>query len=80
MIVNRIPESKIENYFSYELSPYPMSLFKDGAVRAATKVKLKNFLLKDVSPSKPLPGTFRTIADVAAFLWCCKWKKFGDIF
>ena len=83
VVVDRMPESKIEGYFSYELSPYPISLFKDGAMRTATKANLKNFLLKNVSPSKSLPSTFRTIADGGAFLWCCKWQKndlFGDIF
>ena len=33
--------------------------------------------------SEPRPGTFKTIADGGAFLWCCKWKEndlFGDIF
>ena len=60
-----------------------MSLFKGGAMKTAAKSKLKNFPLKDVSPSEPLPGTFKTIADWGAFLWCCKWKEndlFGDTF
>ena len=78
-----MPESETENYFSHELSPYPISLSKDGVMRTATNTKLNNFLLKDVSPSEPLPGIFRDIADKRAFLWRCKWKKndlFGDIF
>ena len=36
-----------------------------------------------MSPSENLPGTFRTIPDRSAFLWCFKWKKndlFGDIY
>ena len=52
-------------------------------MRTVTKSKLKNFLLKGVSLSEPLPGTFRATADGGTFLWCCKWKKnnmFGDIF
>ena len=44
-------------------------------MRIVTKAKLKNFLPKVVSPSEPLPGTFRTIADGGVFLLCCKWKK-----
>ena len=83
MVVDRKPENETEDYFSHELSPYPMSLFKDGAMRPAAKSKLKNSLSKDVPPSEPLPGTFKTIADGGAFLWCCKWKQndlFGDIF
>ena len=81
VVVDRKPENKTDDYFSYELSPY--LLFKDGAMRPAAKLKLKNFLLKYVSPSEPLPGTFKTIADGGAFLWCCKWKEndmLGDIF
>ena len=83
VVVDRKPENETEDYFSYKLSPYPMSLFKDGAMTPAAKSNLKNFLLKDVSPSEPLPGTFKTIADGGAFLWCYKWKEndlFGDIF
>ena len=68
MVVERKPENETEDYFSYKLSPYPMSLFKDGAMTPAAKSNLKNFLLKDVSPSEPLPGTFKTIADGGAFL------------
>ena len=54
-------ESEIEDCFSHELLPKPMSLFKDGTMRTATKAKLKNFLLNNVSPSETVPGTFRTI-------------------
>ena len=79
VVVDRKPENETEDYFSYELSPYPMSLFKDGAMRPSAKSKLKNFLLKDVSPSEPLLGTFKTIANGGAFLWCCKWKE-NDLF
>ena len=81
--VERMPENKIDDYFSYELSPYPMSLFNGGIMRSGTKANLKAFLLKEVPPSEPLPGTFTTIADGGAFMWCCNWKKndlFGDIF
>ena len=78
-----MPEQEIEDYFSYELSPYPMSLFKNHAMKTATKAKLKSLLLKDVFPSISPSTTFRTIADRGAFLRCCNWKKndlFGDIF
>ena len=83
VVINRVLESEIEDYFSCELLPYTMSLFEDGAMRTATKAKLKNFLLKDVFPAESLPITFRTTVDESAFLWCCKWKikdLFGDIF
>ena len=69
MVIDRIPGSEIENYFSDELSPYLMLLFKDGAMRTATNTKLNKFLLKDVSPSEPLPDIFRTVRTEDAFLW-----------
>ena len=45
-----------------------MSLFKDDAIRTTPKVKFKNFLLKNITPSEPLPGTFRIIPDGGTFL------------
>ena len=56
-----------------------MSLFKDRETRNPTKAKMKTFLFKNVSPSEPLTGVFRTIADGGEFLWCRKWKK-NDLF
>ena len=56
-----------------------MSLFKDRETRNPTKAKMKTFLFKNVSPSEPLTGVFRTIADGGEFLWCCKWKT-NDLF
>ena len=70
VVVDRKLENETEDYFSYELPPYPMSLLKDGAMRPPAKSKLKNFLSKDVSPPETLPGTFKTIAGAGAFLWC----------
>ena len=32
LVVERKPEKEMENYFSYELTQYPTSLFKDGAI------------------------------------------------
>ena len=48
-------------YFKYELTPYPMSLFKDGILRKPDKAALRNSLLtKEVtqisSPVKVLDG------------------------
>ena len=68
--VDRKLENETEYYFSYELPPYPKSLFKDGAMRPLVKSKLKNCLSKDLSPPETLPGTFKTIARGEAFLWC----------
>jgi hypothetical protein len=43
----------LESYFSYELTPEPTSLFKDGLMRKADKAKLKNELPKGVSNVNP---------------------------
>ena len=81
VVVERKPEDEIADYFKYELSPYPMSLFKDGIMRSAQKAKLKSFLLQDV-PKIDQAGS-KSIADGGAFLWCCDWKRnelFENIF
>ena len=69
-----MPENEIDYYF-YELSSYPMSLFRYGAMGTSAKVTLKNFLFKRYFPLVPLPGTFTAIADGGVFLRCCKWTK-----
>ena len=82
VVVEKKPENEVVSYFNYELTPYPMSLFKDGLMRPAQKSKLKTFILKDVPQSKE-PTESKRIADGGAFLWCCNWKKdelFSDIF
>ena len=45
------PEEEIENYFLYELTPYPTSVFKGGVLREAkTKSTLKKHLLTGIKP------------------------------
>ena len=81
VVVERKPENEVENYFHFELSPYPTSLFKGGVMRSAQKSKLKSFILNNVSPVEE-PASTR-IADGGALLWCCNWKKnelFSEIF
>ena len=82
MVVDRMPENEIEDYF-YELSTYSMSLFKVGTMRTATKAKLKNFLLKMCL----LPKLYQVLSALLLmevhFYDFCKWKKndrFGDVF
>ena len=42
LAVGRKPDTEIENYFFYELTPYPTSLFDNGSMRVAkNKVSLK---------------------------------------
>ena len=73
VLVERKPEDEIVNYFKYELSPYPMALFKEGIMRSAQKSKLKQFLIESVNPTDS-SQTVR-IVDGGALLWCCDWKK-----
>ena len=35
LAIERKPETYIDNYFRYELTPYPTSLFIDGVMRPA---------------------------------------------
>ena len=81
VVVERQPENEIADYFHYELSPYPMSLFKDGVMRTAQKSKLKSHILDKVKATQE-PVSIK-IADGGALLWCCDWKKneqFCEIF
>lgn len=73
VVIERKPEDEITEYFKYELSPYPMSLFKDGIMRSAQKAKLKSFLLENI-PTVDKTRT-KSIADGGALLWCCDWRR-----
>lgn len=81
VIVEKEPDDEIANYFQYELSPYPMSLFKDGIMRDPAKSKLKSHLLQNVEKVQSPLGT-KSVVDGGALLWCCNWKfneSFADI-
>ena len=73
VVVERKPENEIVNYFNYELTHYPMSLFKDGKMCSTKKSALKTFLLKNVKETD-LTEPARII-DGGALLWCCDWKR-----
>ena len=62
-------DNEIANYFNYELTPYPMSPFKDGRMCSA----LKSFLLENLKEVDPTEST--RIIDGCALLWCCVWKR-----
>ena len=82
ILVDRKPEVKIENCFYYELTPYPIALFKDGVMRTAkNKSTLKNFLLEGGKPTENSESEI--VADGGALLWLCNWEKgekFSKIF
>lgn len=73
VLIERKPEEEIVNYFEYELSPYPMSLFKDGVMRTAQKSALKSYLKANIEKTQPVTSV--RIADGGALLWCIDWKK-----
>ena len=80
VIVQKKPDEEITDYFRYELSPFPLSLFKDGIMRAPNKSKLKSFLIQNTEKAEPSP--YKSIADGGALLWCCNWRRnesFDDI-
>ena len=45
-------EDNVEKYFEFELTSYPMSLFKDGVMRKPEKASLRNLLLTKETVSK----------------------------
>ena len=73
VVVKRKPENEIADYFYYELSPYPTSLFKDGVIQTWQKSNLKSYILDKTANTKEPDST--KIVDGAALLWCCDWKK-----
>ena len=73
LVVERKPEAEMENYFYYEMTPYPTSLFKDGAMRTPkNKVKLKSYLLEGNITSEG--SDCIRVADGGALLCSCNWS------
>ena len=75
VMVEKKSDEEIASYFEYQLSPYPMSLFKDGVMRSSQKSKLKYFLLVNISTIDEDTCETIKIADGGALLWCCNWNK-----
>ena len=75
----------MDSLFQYELAPFPMSLFKNNQLRDGNKHKLKELLLKDVSPvsSSTIIKSRKTVVDGGALLWavdCRKGEQYESIF
>ncbi|CAG9769731.1 unnamed protein product [Ceutorhynchus assimilis] len=79
---NKTPE-EIKHCFKYELSPYPLSLFKDGNLRKGTKSQLLQELDKIYKPeSMPHSDTVYVI-EGGFLLHKVSWQKpasYNDIF
>ena len=65
-------EENVEKYFEYELTSYPMSLFKEGLMRKPYKSLLKNAVLsKEVSSSI----SSRNVVDGGLLLQQVNWPR-----
>ena len=50
-VIERKPETLMNKYFEYDLTPYPISLFKNGLMRLSlSKSLLKDHVLKPCAP------------------------------
>lgn len=73
-VVERKPEQEMEIYLYYELTTYPISLFKDGTMRTQNnKSKWKSCLSENVITSEGADCI--KVADGGALLCCCNWIK-----
>ena len=62
----------MEGYFIYELTPYPLSLFKDGMMRSPDMVELrKKILLEEAMPD---PRNTH-VTDGVMVLYKTSWSK-----
>ena len=71
-------EDPLQN-FDYKLTTYPMSLFKDGVMRKADKVALRNKIL---SKETSTDGIEKRIVDGGAFLHKVFWPQnatYGEV-
>ena len=73
LIVKVMREKNITSYFSYELSPYATSLFKDGIMHDPKKSKLHDYLTKNVLQAELPVGSITHIVDGGALLYSVKW-------
>lgn len=63
-------EENVEKYFGYELTTYPMSLFKEGMMRKPDKASLRNRILTKEMSS---PSVVKKIIDGGALLHRIHW-------
>jgi len=64
----------IPSYFAYELTPIPLSLFKDGLMRKADKPALAKFITADL-PWQDCPSGLRFVVDGGCLLHRVRWEK-----
>lgn len=68
-------EENISNFFSFELTPEPSSLFLDGLMRKSPKSVLREKVLKQSEPVEGIPNADVCVVDGGALLHQVKWPK-----
>ena len=66
----------------YEVTNYPLSLFKGGMMRSGNNASLRNYLTKGI-PNENLPTEIVQVTDGGALLYQVNWclyTKFSDIY
>ena len=63
-------EENVASYFEYELTPFPMSLFKDGLMRKLDKASLRSLILTKESSSSDYS---KKVIDGGALLHQVQW-------
>ena len=66
-------EKNIAWYFSYELSPYATSLFKEGIMRDPKISKLRDYLTKNALQGELPVGSIPHIIDGGTLLYSVRW-------
>lgn len=77
-------QGEMEMYFEYEMSAFPLSLFKDGLMRKPDKPSLRKVLMPEsfAVQKDQLPKDLVYVVDGGALLHRVRWMKgttFGDI-
>lgn len=74
-------EDEIEKYFQYEMSVFPLSLFKDGLMRKPDKPSLRKAIMPDSAALQrdQLPERLFYVIDGGALIHRVRWMK-GDTF
>jgi len=74
-------EENLEQFFQFELTAEPMSLFKDGMMRKPDKPSLRKIIMPegDAIPKKDIAANSHFVIDGGALLHRVRWQK-GDKF
>ena len=68
-------EENVEEYFAYEMTNYPMSIFKDHMMRKPDKASLRKVILPEKNEIKNKKLTGKYVLDGGALLHRVTWNK-----